>query len=79
MKTCIALCDLRPGQKGIIERFLNEALGARLRLQEMGLLPGTWIELVRRAPWGGPIQIKVGSVFFALRKSEAALLAIRIA
>ena len=45
---------------------------AFLRLREMGLLPGTRINLVRRAPLGDPIEIRVRGYNLSLRGSEAA-------
>ncbi|ATC64032.1 FeoA family protein [Nibricoccus aquaticus] len=44
---------------------------AFLRLREMGLLPGTSITLIRTAPLGDPIEIKVRGYHLTLRKSEA--------
>jgi Fe2+ transport system protein FeoA len=41
------------------------------RLYEMGITPGTEIVIVRRAPLGFPIEIKVRGYFLSLRKSEA--------
>jgi len=43
----------------------------RPRLMEMGLLVGTAIELVRFAPMGDPVEIKVRGYNLTLRKSEA--------
>ncbi|MBX7155954.1 MAG: FeoA family protein [Candidatus Kapaibacterium sp.] len=37
------------------------------RLKEFGLIPGTVFTLVRRAPLGGPIEIKFGESRLALR------------
>jgi len=44
---------------------------ARPRLMEMGLLVGTKVELVRFAPMGDPVEIKVRGYNLTLRKSEA--------
>ncbi len=44
---------------------------AFLRLREMGLTVGTSLTLVRTAPLGDPIEIKVRSYSLSLRKSEA--------
>jgi Fe2+ transport system protein FeoA len=41
------------------------------RLMEMGLLVGTRVELVRFAPLGDPIEIKVRGYNLTLRKHEA--------
>ncbi len=42
------------------------------RLMEMGLIPGTEIRVVKSAPFGDPIQIRVLGYSLALRKNEAA-------
>ncbi len=44
----------------------------RPRLMEMGLVPGTRIELVRFAPLGDPVEIRVRGYHLTLRKHEAA-------
>ena len=44
---------------------------SRPRLMEMGLLVGTRVELVRFAPLGDPVEIKVRGYNLTLRKSEA--------
>lgn len=44
---------------------------SRPRLMEMGLLVGTKIELVRFAPLGDPVEIKVRGYNLTLRKQEA--------
>src|SRR5258705_8442372 len=44
---------------------------SRPRLMEMGLLVGTPVELVRFAPMGDPVEIKVRGYNLTLRKHEA--------
>jgi ferrous iron transport protein A len=44
---------------------------SRPRLMEMGLLVGTSVELVRFAPLGDPVEIKVRGYNLTLRKQEA--------
>jgi len=46
----------------------------RGRLLEMGLLVGTPVELVRFAPLGDPVEIKVRGYHLTLRKHEADLI-----
>jgi ferrous iron transport protein A len=43
----------------------------RGRLLEMGLLVGTQVQLVRFAPLGDPVEIKVRGYHLTLRKNEA--------
>lgn len=49
----------------------------RGRILEMGLLNGTTIELVRFAPLGDPVEIKVRGYNLSLRKHEADLILVR--
>jgi ferrous iron transport protein A len=50
---------------------INVPPASRARLMEMGLLVGTKVELVRFAPMGDPVEIKVRGYNLTLRKSEA--------
>lgn len=40
------------------------------RLRELGLVRGTMVTIVRKAPFGGPIEIRYGNSQLALRASE---------
>jgi ferrous iron transport protein A len=70
MPTTLKLSELAVGVAGIV-RDLPKQGSAFLRLREMGLLPGTPLTLVRTAPLGDPIEIKVRGYHLTLRKSEA--------
>lgn len=51
---------------------VKNILGAdTTRLLEMGITPGIEVEVVRRAPLGFPIEIKVRGYLLSLRESEA--------
>jgi ferrous iron transport protein A len=50
---------------------------SRPRLMEMGLLVGTVVELVRFAPMGDPVEIKVRGYNLTLRKHEAEQILVR--
>ena len=49
----------------------------RARLLEMGLLVGTPVELVRFAPLGDPLEIKVRGYHLTLRRREAELIMVQ--
>ncbi len=66
----ISLSQLPVGATAIL-RDLPKTGTAFLRLREMGLLAGTTLTLVRTAPLGDPIEIKVRGYHLTLRKSEA--------
>jgi len=61
---------LAAGEHGRIARIDAEPAITR-RLMELGLVPGTEIELVRRAPLGDPIEVAVRGLHLSLRRSEA--------
>lgn len=70
-----SVADLRRGEKGIIDGFLDDTLS--LKLLEMGCLPGTEIELSFKAPLGDPICINVSGYHLSLRLDEANTIAIQ--
>ena len=51
----------------------------RGRLLEMGLLVGTPVQLIRFAPLGDPVEIKVRGYNLTLRRHEADLILVRVA
>ncbi|WP_353663151.1 FeoA family protein [Hydrogenimonas sp. SS33] len=65
------LDQMRPNERAII-RHIGELGELKQRLLEMGVLCGEPVEVVRKAPFGGPIQIRVGQTDMALRRDEAA-------
>ncbi len=70
MAELITLSSLAIGATAVLREFPKQGV-AFLRLREMGLLPGTSLTLVRTAPLGDPIEIKVRGYNLTLRKSEA--------
>jgi ferrous iron transport protein A len=64
------LTSLEVGQRAVVAE-IKIAAEQRGRLLEMGVLVGTSIELVRFAPLGDPVEIKVRGYNLSLRKHEA--------
>ncbi len=64
------LTSLEAGGTGTVAEILV-APENRGRLLEMGLLGGTPVQLVRFAPMGDPVEIKVRGYHLTLRKQEA--------
>lgn len=64
------LSTLPPGSSGNVTE-IKVPPASRPRLMEMGILPGTPVELVRFAPLGDPVEIKVRGYHLTLRKHEA--------
>lgn len=70
------LSALAVGTTAVVAEFKLPA-GAKARLMEMGMLVGTTVELVRFAPLGDPIEIRVRGYNLSLRKHEAELILVR--
>ena len=65
------LSGLSPGDHGRVAGYdLSDE--QRQRLQEMGLTVGAEFEVVRFAPMGDPIELKVRGYHLSLRKRDAA-------
>jgi ferrous iron transport protein A len=67
----IKLSELAVGASAIVQEFPKQG-AAFLRLREMGLIAGTRVTLVRTAPLGDPLEIKVRGYHLTLRKVDAA-------
>lgn len=69
------LHDLQVGDKALITGYSREGDRAyRRKLMAMGLTPHATLEVVRVAPMGDPVQIRVRNTYLTLRKDEAVLL-----
>ena len=64
------LSELRPGQRGRVLRVGGEPIFRR-RLQEMGIVMGSDIELVEVAPFGDPIKLRVPAYELSIRRRDA--------
>ena len=67
----ITLEKLKTGSSAKIVDVKGEE-GLRHHLLEMGLIPGTVVELVKAAPLGDPLELKVRDYSLTIRKADAA-------
>jgi len=67
----IKLSDLAIGASGTVVEYPKQG-ATFLRLREMGLVAGTKVTLVRTAPLGDPLELKVRGYHLTLRKADAA-------
>ena len=64
------LSEFNIGEKGVI-KYVNGEGKIRRRLFDMGLTPGAYVYLRKKAPLGDPNEITVRGYELTLRKSEA--------
>ena len=67
----IKLSELKMGESGRVVSLTGISVDIRKKLMAMGLLPNTTVTLVRSAPLGDPLQLKVREVNIAMRKKMA--------
>jgi Fe2+ transport system protein FeoA len=68
--------DLDVGERGRIIGFKPGDIGHRQKLLSMGLTPDTEFTVVRVAPLGDPVEIRVRETSLSLRKDEMTALLI---
>jgi Fe2+ transport system protein FeoA len=79
MDSATATLDRVPeGSTAHVIRIDGEDLLAR-RLADMGLWPGTAVEVQRVGPFGDPVQYALRGFRLALRRSEAARVVVGVA
>lgn len=66
----MTLADIPEGGRAIIESLPERTPFGR-RLMEIGILPGSEVTVVGRAPLRDPIQIRVLGALIAIRRHEA--------
>ncbi len=65
------------GQHGFIENLSGQGAISQ-RLLEMGITRGTPVEVVRFAPMGDPVDIKIRGYHLSLRLKEAEVITVTI-
>lgn len=66
----MTLDKLKDGEKAVITK-VNGAGNLRCRLLDMGLIPKTTVTIVKRAPMGDPLEIRLRGYELTIRKDEA--------
>ena len=72
------LSTAKSGDRCVVLEIASEQAELKSRLYSLGIIPGSVLELLRVAPLGDPMQVKVGGSFISIRKSEAAIISVDI-
>jgi len=67
---------LHPGEFAVITGF-TEDINTDSRLLEMGLLPGSVIRMIKQAPFGGPVELKIKDYYLSLRVEDSAKIIVK--
>jgi ferrous iron transport protein A len=72
------LSTLGYGDHCLVAEISAENAGLRSRLYALGVIPGSRLQVLRFAPLGDPMQVKVGNSLISIRKSEAEIIEVEL-
>ena len=72
------LSNLGHGDHCLVAQITSEQAELKSRLYALGIIPGSKIEILRFAPLGDPMQVKVGNSLISIRKSEAEVIEVEL-
>ncbi len=64
------LSSLSEGEIAVIQAF-KAGLSLQSRLVDMGILPGVEVRIIKKAPFNGPVELKIRGYEVALRYRDA--------
>lgn len=65
------LADVSAGQTVVVRGLSHQAPATVDRLLDLGFLPGTPVQVIRRAPLGDPVTFEIRGYQLCLRKQDA--------
>lgn len=72
----VTILQLKVGQVAKVKKFHD--LEATCKLISLGLVPNVRVEVIRKAPFGGALFVKIDHQYLAMRESEAASVEIEV-
>ena len=71
----LTLSEIKPGNSC---RVVGWSSNLSDRLLELGLIPGSMIDVIRKAPFGDPVVYKVKNCQLAISRVDAARIFVRV-
>ena len=76
--TEVHLANTSSGDHCVVLDIAPEPPELRSRLYALGIIPGSALEILRIAPLGDPIQVKVRGTLISIRKADAEIIKVEI-
>ena len=76
--TKTTLSKAKDGDRCMVLNIAPEPVELKSRLYALGIIPGAAVQILRFAPLGDPMQLKVNGCFISIRKSEADAIAVEV-
>lgn len=73
----ITLKMVSPGTRVIVQKLTGKGKVKR-RLMDMGIIPGTEMEIQKIAPLGDPVEVKFKGYNLSLRREEADMIVVEV-
>lgn len=71
------LSQMQPGEVGVVVK-VNGSGNVKFRLIDMGVVKGSKLQVVKFAPLGDPIEIKIKGFSLSLRKNESEMIDVEV-
>ena len=75
----MTLADMAPAGRCRVVGTAEDNRDFQSRLYALGLFPGALVDVLHVAPFGDPVQVRVGQTLISIRKSEAGLVRVEAA
>ncbi len=72
----LTIQELQIGQKATILEISNPEW--ENTLMELGFMPGRDLEILFKAPFGGPLAVQIGETLLSMRRNEASAVLVQI-
>ena len=76
--TKISLSQAASGDSCLVLGIEPEPPELKSRLYTLGIIPGSLLKVLRFAPLGDPMQLRVGGSFISIRKTEADVISVEV-
>jgi DtxR family Mn-dependent transcriptional regulator len=76
-QSSMPLLDYGVGEQSTIVKITEERSDLLRYLNQLGLVPGAIIEIIEKAPFQGPITVKVGSTSHAISREIASIIQVK--
>ena len=73
----LPLLELAVGEQGTVVKITEEKADLLRYLGNLGLVPKTPIEILEKAPFNGPISVKIGSTNRAISRAVASIIQVK--
>lgn len=72
----LTLSQTNSGDQCTVLEIVGHHPELKSRLYALGIIPGSAVTILRYAPLGDPMQVKVGGSFVSIRKAEAEIISV---